>query len=947
MFKMTRLKAVFKFLLLLILHLAAIEAVLYAFRPIGEWYFRSRPLWGVDFFLTASLAGVLSDNFTLLPYKFWNYGWFGGWPQFTYPFLTVYITALLSRFWDLVVSTQIVAIVFSVLFALGCYFLFFRISKNIVVAGVLAVFAVLSGGVYQTLTWAGSIPSYSAQAAFPWSLGFLVWFKDSSNLRHLLAAALIAGISIFIHPLVFMTYIVPAVIILIFTNFEKGLAILSKIKQFTIFVLIVLVIGLPQFYTSLDFAIKSAVKPNALKESLSTTRVPTQLDLDVAQFNRDQVKRAFTDNHQAPFYFLGVLAALFLATLVASRRLSSLLAILPYLLLGAYFSFYIWIFGQGISIYHGGWYRVFWSVPVWIGALTASFWSGSFQNLHKVVQAQVLRIIFLVGSSLLVLSMGVILFYKMPPPVTIWALIYRSQTSSAHPDVLNYRISDKTRSQLKDSLVPAWFDPDETNWRMYDPDQTVNLWWNSLYKSPLARGYLDPPIADEKRGYIFWLDAALSSTDGEPQLAKVFGYPFETAVSNALFLIDWNAVRYYEGGHVGGTSSPIVPAYLAKEIVARDEIVDLAPLKYTSKHRTMGYFEFKEEIISPILSATNASTIGIFASESGYETVIHAIAERDNINSQRLIPVNLGRFVDDYKISDLKNFNSLYLYDYDYKNEGRAFKLLSEYLATGGKIFVETGVEVKQSTGELADFFPVKKVERRGLGREWALEEGNHPYVGDIELDKFAPPIFDETEWKQSFAEADDVRAGAQVVLTNHGKVVMATREVGGGEVIWSGLNFAYHITRNHNQEEAKMFVNILSSTNDISAKAPPRYNVNFVNANKREIETQNVQGILFKEAAYAGWQANENGKHLRIYKAGPAYPGYMYIPISGDGESKVVLTFEGSFTHKIQILISFSLTILIFEEVAFRGLILGRLRRLLWLLSRRRVGGWWEKEEE
>lgn len=935
---------------LTLMHVGALGAVLYYFLPIYKWYMSSRPIWGVDFFLTVNLASVLADNFTILPYKFWNYGWFGGWPQFTYPFLTIYTNAMLSRFWDLVVSTQMMAMGFALLFIVGCYFLFYRISKNPVISAMLAVFAGLSGGVYQTLTWAGSIPSFSAQSAFPWCLGFLVWYQSTGNIRHLLTAGLIAGISIFIHPLVFMTYIMPAVVILIFSDFTKGFRVFSKIKQLLVFTTIALIIGLPQYYSALDFATKSAIRPNSNKDALSTTTVPTQLDLDVAQFNRDQVKRIFYDNHPAPFYFLPVSLILYFFSLLASRKLKSLLFVIPYILLFVYFIFYIWLFGEGISIYHGGWYRVFWSVPIWMGTLICIFWIQSNKNVGTIVKNRVLKAIFLVCSTVIMLLLGNYLINRFSPSIfTIGSIYYRSQESSAHPDLLAYRITSEERGKFKSALVPSWFNPDDTNWRMYDPDQTVNLWWNSIYKMPLARGYLDPPIADEKRGYIFRLDSGLSETDGEPQLTKAFDYPVETAISNTLFLIDWRAVRYYEGGHIGGTSSPAVPGYLKDLLVKREEVVDLEPLKYIkNKTRTMKFFEFKDEVTSPILSATNVSTIGIFASDAGYETVVNAISEKDNINSQRLIPLNLGKYVDKYSLTDLKNFDSLYLYDYDYKNQGKTFKTIRDYLGSGKRVYVETGTDVKETDGKLPDdIFPVSSVTRSGLGRQWQLESVDGTLLKDVAVENFSPPLFDDEEWNISYADDKDVKNGANVILKNQGKVVMASQKVGQGELIWGGMNLAYHLIRNHNPEEAELFVNILSRTVDISKKSTPSYNVNFINANRREIKATGVKGILFKEEAYDGWEAKSNGKRVKIYKAGPSYPGYMYVAINPSEQTTLQFLFQGSLLHKFQMFTSFGLIVVLIDEICLKGLVIGRFRMIILRHSRLKVKKWWDKEEE
>lgn len=945
-------KKIFSFLIMAVLHLGAIVAIFYAFWPIARWYLHSKPVWGVDFFLLSTLSSLLGGNL-VWPFAFWNYAGFAGWPLVIYPTLHVYILHFLVPFFNYVLGSQLLMIVSTALFLLGAHFLFFILSGNLLLAAILAIFTAYSSGVYQTLTWAGSLPSYASQAAFPWTLFFLVWYLKTKNIRHLLASALIAGISIWSHPLVFVVYIVPAAFILIFTNFSKGLAIFNKLKTWVIFLIISLLIGLPIFYSTFSRASKSAVQPKALEKALSTTSAPAnELEAGIANFNKAQVKRIVTDNNIGLFYILGFCAILFIVSLPVVRKKVLILESLPFLIMGAYFAFYIWLFGQGISIYHGGWYRLFWSVPIWVGALAAVLWGQATSNIANFLTWRLSKIVLFLGTNLLVLILAITFLRIFPAGLTIVQLVPRSQVSSAHPDILNLRTTEVQRNELRPLLIPKWLNGDDTNWRLYDPDQTVNLWWNSFFKMPLARGYLDPPLNDVQRGYLFWLDAALSESEGQPQLVKSFDYPQETATSNAQFLIDWNAIRYYEGGHAGNaTSNGPVPKYLSS-LVSREEQFDFNNLKYTDRLRTMHYFEFKQESTSPILSATNATTIGIFASDQGYETVIRALAERGNLNSQFVIPVKLGKFVDKYSLSALKNFDALYLYDYDYKKEEKTFKLLRDYLESGKKIFVETGVEVKQSQGDLPDIFPVKRLVRKGQGQSWDFDISQSVLTREVKFSDFSLPLFDEDEWKTSSAAVGDLKDGANLILKNHGRVVMASQKIGSGQLIWSGINFAYHLTRNHNQEEAKFFINILSDMVDLSKKPAGAYSVGFVNANNRIIETDGARGILFKEEMYPGWNAqvlqSAQGKAnpLQIYKAGPSYPGFMYIPV-GKEKTKVKLSFAGSLTNKILVTISFLLVIFISEEVAFKGLFLGRLRKFVVRRLSIRVGRWWEKEDE
>ena len=461
------------------------------------------------------------------------------------------------------------------------------------------------------------------------------------------------------------------------------------------------------------------------------------------------------------------------------------------------------------------------------------------------------------------------------------------------------------REQLKARLVPSWMNGDDTNFRLYDADQTVNIWWNSIFKMPLARGYIDPPIDNSKRGFLFLLDTGLSQEEGDvPQLTDAFNFPAETAVSNTLFLIDWNAVRYFEGAHVGVVYKP-VPKYLEELLVGRSEVVDFNDHKYTKRPVTLNFFEFKDGVTSPVLSGTNAPTLGIFASEQGFEIVVRTLAERDNLNSQVVIPLKLGKYIDKYGISELKNFDALYLHDYDYHNQAKTFKTLRTFLEMGKKIYVDTGTEVRESSGSLPDdIFPVKSVTRRGMGRAWELENPNKSFSQGVDFSKFSPPIFDDAEWSISYAEPEDVKPEARVILKNKGKAIMAALKVGDGELIWGGFNFAYHILRDHNESEAKLFQNIIATMVDLNKKPLPESGVNFVNPNERIIKTV-ARGILFKEQAYDGWNARlrqgnvGQGKKLTIYKAGPAYPGFMYVVLPDTNvASEVKFDFSGSMKN-------------------------------------------------
>ena len=493
----------------LIVHSLAVGLVIYSTLPIIRWYLDYKPLWGVDFHLLTTLSSLFSYHL-VPPYAWWNWAWFGGFPNFLYPSLHAYIAYFLDRTFDLIYSVQLLAMIFTFIFLLGAYFLFFILSRNLVLSAILAISVAFSSGVYQALTWAGSIPSFATQAALPWSLFFLVWYFKSHKLRLLLASSLIAGISIWGHPLIFITYIVPATLILVATKFDKGLDLAWKFKTIIIFIFTAAIIGLPVFYNVFENAVGSVVVTNYGKDALSTTTVPTQLEIDIANFNKAQVARIISDNHIAPFILVLIAGTLFIISLLIRRRIKPLVRVLPFILIAAYFAFYIWLFGQGISIYHGGWYRLFWSVPIWVGALAAVLWGEATFAISSFLKSQSLGIIFNLGATFLVALAGITFLTAFPANSTINQIIYRSQVSSAHPDELNLKVSDDDRKQLKERLLPKWIDGNDTNWRLYDADQTVNLWWPQFFKMPLGRGYIEPPIYNFQKRFLFFFLSFLS-----------------------------------------------------------------------------------------------------------------------------------------------------------------------------------------------------------------------------------------------------------------------------------------------------------------------------------------------------------------------------------------------------------------------------------------------------
>ncbi len=942
-----------------VLHTVAAAGIIFVFYPMASWYFDGKPLWGVDFFYTASLTNMLKSNLVLPPGG-WGYAWFAGWPfQSNYPVLHYYLILPFTYFFPLIAAVKLWMLASLGLFFVGAYFLFYKLSHSFAVSFVLAVAGIYSVGVYGTMMWGGSLPSHANQAFLPWVALFIVLFLNTNRTKHLLTAALLTGLAIWGHPQVVIAYIYPVAGIL-FLFWFADLKLLNRIKSLIIYLTISFLIGLPLFYSSFGNVLKVLFVTNSAEVASSTARVPTQAARDVAAFHHAQPYRIFIDTNPVIFYFLGIAITVFLIGLVLFRRFHMIKQILPFVILLVYFVIYVWIFAYGISIYHGGWYRLFWTTPIWLGMFIAALWgSPHFHAQQRLVKFSKYfhATVFFINVVILVTGTYIVLTYFSTGVKE--RIVPRSNPSSAYPDIINLYGDGNDLEKLRTRMVPDWLDPNQTNFRLYDADQTVNIWWNSLYKMPLARGYFDPPLNEAQRGYLFWTDAALNQDPktGLDQLESNFKYPGEAAFNNTLFLIDWNAIKYFEI-HAGPTAYSPVPKNLTTEtFIANQTELDFNAEKYTNGDKRLHYFALKDEYTSPILSATNALTLGIVASAQGYETIMRDLADV-NISSKKLIPLHLGQNLDELNGSDLTYMDGLIVYDYQYKNRDRVFRLLNDYAKKGRKIFIETGTEVRESNSfeALPELFPVNKTFRKSLGNTWDLQAAPSEITKDIDFSKFDPPIFDQADWNLSFPQSHgDIRPNSNIILTQKDNPILITHKIGEGEVIWSGINLPYHISRNHNLMEVALFRNLLNYLIPAinSPIAPVSSDVKFISPQKRMVSASQAKGVLFKEQDYPGWTAKltSGGKNTnaKIFKAGPTYPGFIYIPVPQAYQSNFTayINYQGSSISWFLFWVAVVIVLFCLDEILLGSNLLGRFRRFAWKRLRLRLSGWWGKEDE
>jgi len=951
--------------LVLLFHLIGIVLLVYFVQPFSSWYLSAVPAHGVDLYNSVTHATYYLEHFSL-PFNSFRDFWYSGYTVMQdFPQLSYYAMVPFVAYLGGPIGVEVFALVSLGLLLIFSYLLFYELSKNFGLSLFLAVLILLSVNTYGSLTWAGSIPYFASQAFFPLGLLFGVMYLKKPQIKYLCLMMLVSGIGILIHPMAMVAYLIPSLLLLIIAGGIGGrFGLLRIIKHFFLFIAGFILTSFTYTYNFFYAIFIDRIVPpviQSLKSGEAGSITPGAQA--IVDFYKGQISKIYTDTDERMFYVLGIVFVLFIAGLVIARKRKLALFVFPILFIAAYTALHPVLNLAGVVIFfkHDP-YRAFWQIPITLGALAAAMW-GFFQTGLSERMGSKLKFIFLpiVGISAVIFVLLAFSAFMASMGSAIDRVDKNSDTSSAFPEILSMKLKKEDQEDLKGKLLPSFIDPNDKNKRFYESDATVNIWWNSFYDVPLARGYIDPPIGTARRSGFFLLDISISNDT----IVRDFKFPKDLAKNFAYFFTDWYGVYYFEGGHVSPASNAPPSSYLLKDdffdkkeivtvngAILRNETVSGRPEARMDLTQSLIYYRVNEKYTSPILYGSNAPAVAVFSDDASFEQVWRGLA-MENINSRYLIPVQAGKFIDDFKASDLGHFDAIILHNYSYHNKNKAFKMLSDYVQKGGKIFIDTGGEVADSNSDaLAALFPFDKSERKEIGRDWDLEQVPDELIDGIDFGLFGEPIFNDNPWKFSYPKEDSsLRDGAKVVLKNHGKPVFITREYGNGKVIWSGMNLLYHINQNPIAEEGKFFKNIITELvvlgdgQIVAAEA-------VWNSSER-VQAKIIsrpKGILFKEEFYKGWSAKDaKSDDQKIYKAGPTFPGFIYLPLKKNNASTtdVLFSYNGDPVYWIVAFVNIIAVILVLELIIFDGKIIGVRVHGVYHKTRRRVGSWWRKEDE
>lgn len=945
----------------IIVHLFAFSILYSIIKPIIIWYLTKIPIRGTDIHLSVTYVNyILKWNEFLRPAG-WKYLWFSGQPLYLdYPSLYFFAMVPLVKFFGLVGAVMHFAIFGLILFAFSSYLFYFEISKNRILALILTIATVLSSNVYLSLVWAGGIPFWTTQAFLPLVAFLVVKFLNSKSYRWLFLASIVSGLGILGHPQGFLIAIFPFAGVLIL--FYKVPRFATGIKNLIIFTSLSFLVALP----GLPWGIMITMFLGLLNVFGRIGHL-----LGLGQKATSEVSATIvTQGNSFPLVYSGSLKYVWLAFFAlaliwvvlmiwekAKRR--KIHNIFPFVFFLVFYLFLLFLFSKGIDFFFGGWYKALWVVPVVLCGTVSVFWveiNGSFETLTRKIERFKLL--------LLPIEIGfLILIYLLIPPKIIKGSIASiedfSIPSRTQPDFLSKEISTDERLTLARKIIPEGsLDPNDKNKRLYAVDATFNLWWNSVFEMPLARGYIDPPITNDQRWGLFWLDSALgpSSKGSSSSLLVDWKVPKEVVLENYKFLLDWNAIYY-----LAGNWNHVVDNALATEAISDDLIEKLEQVKLPrpewdpategtsvlAQYQVMNFYKVKSELVSPVLAQNNASPVLLVGDSSAYDTIYRFLG-MSNLNSQKVVVATKSKFIDDYSLSELKKFDALILYRYDYHNGIRAWDLIKKYLQDGGNVYIDTGSEVKESaSSNLPDYFPFGKSIRKDIGTSWSVSDADENFIKNVNFSNFSGLSYDGGPWNVSHP-TNELSKSAKVILKNNGKVVAAQTQVGSGELIWTGFNLPYHTIYNNNLDEATFLKNLLGAIIDFSQKNIGDYKINWISPEKREINYSNARAVLFKEEAFPTWKAvSEKGDNLSIYKAGPTSPGYIYVPLDPNVKSgKVMLSYHGEVIWWVCWGISLASILLILEMIIFGKSLTTIPARRTFLKVRRLILGWWDKDE-
>ena len=817
--------------------------VIILFKPLAYKYLNmSRPVGG-DYYNGLTYAVHFAKHIPFPPM-----GWLSFWHQGIpiiggYPTTSFYLMSPLFAYFEPAAAMEIYGVVTLLLFLLIAAVTFRTISGSIPFALLLTILLFLTRATYYQLFAEGFVIASAMQWTLPLAILWVYKFLRTQKNKYLLLIGTTLGLAVLLHPAMGMLTVVIPIFFWLLVHFGQKRAFKKLLSAFLIIGILIIGIGGPTILMLIKFNI----------ESTGSGKCTSPQCWGVYP---EHFARWFT-----PWTLILPIILLLLLGIVKLFRkhiniLANLEALSAVLILGMYLLFaYLHL----IDSFAGGVFprRIFWAINLLLLITAATSFRTLAQSFGKRAGY--------VFSAFTVL--GLIGIYGLLPHILTFDTASIFAYPGSTPANINEYIIPKYKEHELTELLPTWVitKSNDGQYRFDSLNHQVYQWWNTFAKSPSTRGYSNSPSGMSANWlYYFQVGTAENPVSLSPQLIR----------NRTLFLLDHYAVGLYDDSAKAASGGKL--GY------ALDLLKDSNRVVQHESVRELSFYELSPQIISPIVSATNATPLLIISDENGYETIVRALSYT-GLTSNTLIPVKGPDTIDGVTAEQLKIFPAIFLYRF----KGTHWNLLTEYIQKGGTLVADLGSLKK--IPPLPEFFPTTSFSEIFVKEKLVFKPNDSTLLQNVNIDEFAPFVYNNGEWNLWVSSSSLKPETTSILAIDQGGLFLSSK-LGMGMVFVSGLNFPFHINDTQNYEEVKFFKNLLTSFIGSSKETSK------INLLKRDfpehVEVNGTfRGIYFKENYDPGWTASTKNGRLPLYVAGPQF---MYIPTSNI-QSTITLQYRGT----------------------------------------------------
>jgi len=237
-----------------------------------------------------------------------------------------------------------------------------------------------------------------------------------------------------------------------------------------------------------------------------------------------------------------------------------------------------------------------------------------------------------------------------------------------------------------------------------------------------------------------------------------------------------------------------------------------------------------------------------------------------------------SEYLDDYQIEFLKNFETVILYGFSYRDKAKAEEIAREYVAQGGNLVVELFNAGISPLADTPNFLGVTSY------RQKITQSTNLEILGDQPIGQMIPKSFDIpgeiydpgtgtleyrqlTEWNSlEYLGLDE--SLARLPDDENIFSIFGYKNINGGKVTFVGMNFFYHLYLSHNENELKFVKNLMKNPNiSLNNSSEPKLIQKEWTPEKLkfEVSTDKERLLLISLAYSPHWHAYLNGQPIKV----------------------------------------------------------------------------------